>query len=188
MKLRMPVFVGAAAVLFGLSACADMEPPMADGADTSGDAVTSTSADAAGTGADAGTLGSSSVGEPAFESAEYFEARVGDRVFFAYDRADLGADAQQTLFAQAEWLNANPGARIQVEGHCDERGTREYNLALGERRAEAVKAFLVGAGVDESRIGTVSYGKERPVAVCSDESCWSQNRRGVTVVSAVPVS
>ena len=126
--------------------------------------------------------------EPAMNSSTYFVERVGDRVFFAYDKADLDADAQATLFQQAEWLTVNASARVTIEGHCDERGTREYNLALGERRANAVKAFLVGAGVDEARIETVSYGKERPVAICAEESCWSQNRRGVTVVSGVPAS
>jgi len=108
---------------------------------------------------------------------------VGDRVFFALDRSDLDPEARSTLQRQSAWLKQHPSVTITVEGHADERGTREYNLALGARRANAVKDFLVAQGVDPARVSTISYGKERPVALCSDESCWSQNRRGVTVVT-----
>ncbi|MEM9145570.1 MAG: peptidoglycan-associated lipoprotein Pal [Pseudomonadota bacterium] len=121
-------------------------------------------------------------------SVEYFNVVVGDRVFFETDRFDLTAEAQGILARQAEWLQANPGATATVEGHADERGTRDYNLALGARRANSVASFLVSRGVESNRVQTVSFGKEKPVSLCSDESCWSQNRRGVTVVVRGPVS
>jgi peptidoglycan-associated lipoprotein len=108
---------------------------------------------------------------------------VGDRVFFEVDRSDLTDESQTTLKRQAEWLRQYPKVSLTVEGHCDERGTREYNLALGERRATATKKYLVGLGVASSRISTISYGKERPAAVGSDESAWSQNRRSVSVIA-----
>ncbi len=107
---------------------------------------------------------------------------VGDRVFFGYDRYDLSDEARATLEKQAAWLKQYTTLSITVEGHADERGTREYNLALGERRANSVKNFLVAPGVDASRVSTISYGKERPAVVGSDEAAWAQNRRGVTVV------
>ncbi len=121
-------------------------------------------------------------------SVEYFNVVVGDRVFFGTDRSDLDAEAQATLARQAEWLLANPGATAVIEGHADERGTRDYNLALGARRANSAASFLVGRGVPATQITTVSFGKERPVSLCSDESCWSQNRRAMTVVSRGPTS
>jgi peptidoglycan-associated lipoprotein len=107
---------------------------------------------------------------------------VGDRVFFGYDRYDLSDEARTILEKQATWLKQYTNLSITVEGHADERGTREYNLALGERRANSVKNFLVALGVDASRVNTISYGKERPAVVGSDEAAWAQNRRGVTVV------
>ncbi|MCL2473825.1 MAG: peptidoglycan-associated lipoprotein Pal [Alphaproteobacteria bacterium] len=107
---------------------------------------------------------------------------VGDRVFFAFDRSDLKPDAQDTLDRQAAWLKKFGGVKVIIEGHADERGTREYNLALGERRATAAKNYLVAAGVAASRISTVSYGKERPAVAGSNEAAWAQNRRAVTVV------
>lgn len=116
-------------------------------------------------------------------SQEDLVANVGDRVFFDYDSATVAANAQKTLSRQAEWLAANPSVSITIEGHCDERGTREYNLALGERRAAAVKNYMVSLGVDRSRISTISYGKERPEELGSSESAWSKNRRAVTVVN-----
>ena len=112
-----------------------------------------------------------------------FVVNVGDRVFFDYDKAVINAPAQQTLKRQAEWLKLYPGVTVSLEGHCDERGTREYNLALGERRATAVKDFLVALGIDASRVATISYGKERPAALGHNEAAWAQNRRGVTVVN-----
>ena len=139
-------------------------------------------------GAGGASAGVEQTGMPAPHTAEYFNVVVGDRVFFATDRHDLSPEAQRTLAKQAEWFAANPGTTAVIEGHADERGTREYNLALGARRANSVRTFLVGQGVDPGRLRTVSYGKERPVALCSDESCWSQNRRAVTVVSGAPTT
>ncbi len=114
-------------------------------------------------------------------SIEDFRVNVGDRVFFAYDKFDLSADARRTLERQAAWLKQYASVRLAVEGHADERGTREYNLALGERRANAAKDYLVALGVPASRLTTVSYGKERPSVLGSNEAAWSQNRRGVSV-------
>lgn len=108
---------------------------------------------------------------------------VSDRVFFAYDSSVVDSEGQTTLNSQAEWLKANSGVNIVLEGHADERGTREYNIALGERRAAAAKSYLVNAGIAASRISTVSFGKERPAVVGHDESAWSQNRRAVTVIA-----
>ncbi len=108
---------------------------------------------------------------------------VGDRVFFGFDKSDLTPEARATLDRQAAWLNQYPRVTITVEGHADERGTREYNLALGERRADAVKKYLTARGVDANRVATISYGKERPQVLGSNEAAWAQNRRGVTVVN-----
>lgn len=114
--------------------------------------------------------------------AEDFKLAAGDRVFFESDSSELTGTAQATLDKQANWLSRYPAVSFLVEGHADERGTREYNFALGARRAEAVKTYLAAKGVATSRFRTTSYGKERPVAVCDDISCWSQNRRAVTAV------
>ncbi len=111
-----------------------------------------------------------------------FQANVSDRVFFALDSSALSGEAQSVLQGQAEWLKANPSIAVTIEGHADERGTREYNLALGERRANAARNYLVSLGVAASRVDTVSYGKERPAVLGSNESSWAQNRRGVTVL------
>lgn len=111
------------------------------------------------------------------------EHNVGDRVFFDFDSSVIKTEGQDTLQKQADWLKKNASLNVTVEGHCDERGTREYNLALGERRAAAAKHYLVSLGVEAGRIQTISYGKERPAVVGSDESAWSQNRRAVTVVA-----
>jgi len=117
------------------------------------------------------------------EAQRQFAANVGDRVFFALDSSTLSGEAQATLDRQAGWLKENSGVNIVIEGHADERGTREYNIALGERRATAAKNYLVNLGVAASRLSTVSYGKERPAVMGSDESAWSQNRRAVTVLA-----
>jgi peptidoglycan-associated lipoprotein len=114
-------------------------------------------------------------------SVQEFLANVGDRVFFTTDSTDLTTEAQATLDKQAQWLNMYPNYKVLIEGHADERGTREYNIALGARRATVTKNYLAQRGVVASRITTTSFGKERPVAVCNDISCWSQNRRAVTV-------
>ena len=112
-----------------------------------------------------------------------FVVNVGDRVFFEEDQSTLHAQGQTTLANQAKWLNRYSQYTITVEGHADERGTRQYNIALGARRAQSARDYLVSQGVNASRIKTISYGKERPVAVCNDNSCWSQNRRAVTVLN-----
>ena len=116
-------------------------------------------------------------------SPEDFKQNVGDRVFFDYDRSEIKAEGQQTLRRQADWLKKYSNVTITVEGHCDERGTREYNLALGERRASAVKKLLVALGVPANRISTISYGKERPIVVGSNEAAWAQNRVGISVIN-----
>ena len=121
-------------------------------------------------------------GNAAPGSTQDFAQNVGDRVFFDTDQTDLSSAAQATLDKQARWLAQYPRYAFTVEGNADERGTREYNFALGAQRSEAVKQYLVARGVSASRIKTISYGKERPVAVCNDISCWSQNRRAVTVL------
>jgi len=108
---------------------------------------------------------------------------VGDRVFFGTNRSDIVSAARATLQRQAAWLKLYPALSVTVEGHADERGTRDFNLALGARRANAAKSYLVSLGVDPARVRTISYSKERPVALCSNESCWSQNRRAVTVIN-----
>ena len=116
-------------------------------------------------------------------SPQDFVVNVGDRVFFETDSTVLTPQGRQTLDRQAQWLNQYPRYSITIEGHADERGTREYNIALGARRAAVTQDYLVSLGVGANRIRTISYGKERPVAVCDDISCWSQNRRAVTVVN-----
>ena len=115
-------------------------------------------------------------------SQQEFLVTVGDRVFFETDSSNLTPTAMATLDKQAAWLNRYSNYRILIEGHADERGTREYNIALGARRASVVVNYLVSRGVNPQRITSKSFGKERPVAICNDISCWSQNRRAVTVV------
>jgi peptidoglycan-associated lipoprotein len=116
-------------------------------------------------------------------SPQDFVVNVGDRVFFETDSVELTPTAQATLDKQARWLQQYNRYSFTIEGHADERGTREYNFALGSQRAEATKNYLAARGISPARMQTVSYGKERPVAVCNDISCWSQNRRAVTVLS-----
>ena len=130
----------------------------------------------------AGELGLGGAGSATPGSQQDFTVNVGDRIFFDTDSSSIRADASQTLDRQAQWLGRYPNYQITVEGHADERGTREYNLALGARRAAAAKDYLASRGVPAQRMKTISYGKERPVAVCDDISCWSQNRRAVTVL------
>src|SRR6185295_3696648 len=131
------------------------------------------------TGANAGLAGSAAPG-----SAQDFVVNVGDRVFFESDSTELTPQAVATLDKQAQWLGSYDRYAFTIEGHADERGTREYNIALGAKRAQTVREYLVSRGVQASRMRTISYGKERPVAVCNDISCWSQNRRAVTVLNA----
>lgn len=116
-------------------------------------------------------------------SAEYFRTAVGDTVNFQLDQSTLSSEARGILARQAQWMNANPNFSAVIEGHADEQGTREYNLALGARRASSVQEYLISQGVGAGRLRTVSYGKERPLAVCSTEECFTRNRRGVTVVA-----
>ena len=126
-----------------------------------------------------GLVGTASPG-----SQQDFVVNVGDRVFFETDSTELTSQSRATLDKQAQWLQNYNRYSFTIEGHADERGTREYNIALGALRAQSVRTFLASRGIDPSRMRTISYGKERPVAVCNDISCWSQNRRAVTVLGA----
>ena len=116
-------------------------------------------------------------------SQEDLIVNVGDRVFFGYDSSDLDSDALELLQDQVAWLKQNSQVSVTIEGHCYERGTREYNLALGEKRAQAVKNYLIGLGISPDRVSTISYGKERPAVVGSNDGAWAQNRRSVTIVN-----
>ena len=140
----------------------------------------------AGTGADAGTnvapLAPTGANDPT--SPLFFTQTIGDRVLFVVDSSTLTPAGQQTLNGQANWLKTNADYQAIIEGHADEQGTREYNLALGSRRANAVREYLVSQGVSSDRLRVISYGKERPIEVCASEACYSQNRRAVTVIAA----
>ena len=162
------------ALSLSLTACGRRQPP-----ETTPPAQTGPTDPAAGTGATGDDVG---LVELPGSQAAMVAAAGSDTIYFGTDRSDVSADAQATLAAQAKWMLANPNVRASVEGHADERGTREYNQALGERRAQAAKQFLMAQGVPEARLLTISWGKERPVATGSDESAWAQNRRAVTVV------
>ena len=133
-------------------------------------------------GAGAAGIAAGSASDPT--SPAYFNQTIGDRVLFAVDQSTLSPEAQDVLTKQAAWLTENPEYSAIIEGHADEQGTREYNLALGARRASSVQDFLIDRGVAPARLKTISYGKERPLAICSDESCYNQNRRAVTVLTA----
>lgn len=138
----------------------------------------------AGAGAGGGFVDTTGLGDPNDPSSiAYFNQRVGDRVLFAVDQHTLSPEARGVLSGQAQWLMTNASYAVIIEGHADEQGTREYNLSLGARRAAAVQDFLISQGVPASRMRTISYGKERPIEVCSDEACYSKNRRAVTVLS-----
>ncbi len=121
-------------------------------------------------------------------SEKDFAINVGDRIYFIVDTSTLTPEAQETLRRQAAWLRQYPNVTVQVEGHADERGTREYNIALSARRATATREFLIAQGVQGNRISSIAYGKERPVALCDAEQCYSQNRRAVTVITGGAVS
>lgn len=131
---------------------------------------------------DAVSIYGENLGGPTPGTQDDLVVNVGDRVFFGYDSYALTAEGRQTLLAQARWLQQYPNLSIIIEGHADERGTREYNLALGDRRGNAVKDYLIALGVNPSQISVISYGKERPAVSGSNEAAWAQNRRGVTVV------
>ena len=182
------------AVAFFVAAC---ETASQTATDSAGESSASTSSSTASTSSSSGSSGSSSSGSSsssssasssgsaaaASTSAEDALAAIGNTVYFDYDSSALSGNAQGTLLRQAGFLNANPSLTITIEGHCDERGTREYNLALGERRASAARDFLLAQGVDQARIKVISYGKERPVASGSTETSWSKNRRAATVLN-----
>ena len=140
-------------------------------------------ADGAG-GFGAGGIGTSGLGDPNNpQSIAYFNQTVGDRVLFAVDQSTLSPEGRGILAGQAQWLQTNSDYAIIIEGHADEQGTREYNLALGARRANSAQQFLISQGVASNRLRTVSYGKERPLEACSTEDCYAKNRRAVTVIS-----
>jgi peptidoglycan-associated lipoprotein len=155
--------IGLVAAVLLLAACSNNPPPGAAGGPVGG------------MGAPGGRF--------APGSQQDLAATAGDRVFFAYDQSTISPEGQQILQRQAEWLKRFPQASITIEGHCDERGTREYNLALGERRAQEVKRVLVALGIPAARIQTISYGKDRPIVVGSDENGYAQNRVGITTVN-----
>jgi peptidoglycan-associated lipoprotein len=169
------------ACLFVLSACTS-DDEAADGSLVGNNPVMG-SGPVAGDGFGGTGVGGAGVGSVMPGSQQDLVVNVGDRVFFGYDQSDLSAEARGTLDRQAAWLKQYSNVSITVEGHADERGTREYNLALGERRAAAVRSYLMSQGVDGSRINTISYGKERPAIAESNPAGWAQNRRGVTVVN-----
>jgi peptidoglycan-associated lipoprotein len=154
--------IGLAAVVVLLAACSSNPPPATSG------------------GMPGGVSGPNSF---APGSQQDLAATAGDRVFFAYDQSTISPEGQQILQRQSEWLKRYAQVSVTIEGHCDERGTREYNLALGERRAQAVKNVLVALGIPASRVQTISYGKERPIVVGSDEGGYAQNRVGITTVN-----
>lgn len=163
------------AVLLLVAACSKNQPDTGM-VTTDGDL---TAADRAPiTGVDSGSM----QGGPTAGTQQDLVVNVGDRVFFGYDQYDLTSEARMTVERQAQWLKQYASNNIVIEGHCDERGTREYNLALGEKRAMTVRNYLIANGVDPSRIQTISYGKERPAVLGSDEGSWAQNRRGVVIV------
>ena len=166
--------LASALFVFFLAACSTTPK---DTADSSGSGSTSTSSDVS---SSAETTESASI-EPG--SQEDLIVNVGDRVFFNYDSSELDTDAQELLQDQVAWLKQYSDVSVIIEGHCDERGTREYNLALGEKRAQSVKNYLINLGISADRVSTISYGKERPAVVGSNDGAWAQNRRSVTTVN-----
>lgn len=175
------------AATFLLAACETASTISEEAAGTSSADATASSASSSASASSSSSSSSASAASDAdnsaLEAARAEMVSIGDTVLFGYDSSQLSADAMATLDAQAALLNAKPSFRVKVEGHADERGTREYNLALGERRASAARDYLVAKGVDGSRIRIVSYGKERPAAVGSNEEAWAKNRRSVTVLN-----
>ena len=168
-------FISIFMVLF-VAACATTPK---DSADSSGSGSSSSASDVSSEGTITETTGSGIVSG----SQEDLIVNVGDRVFFGYDSSDLDSDALELLQDQVAWLKQNSDVSVTIEGHCDERGTREYNLALGEKRAQAVKNYLIGLGINPDRVSTISYGKERPAVVGSNDGAWAQNRRSVTIIN-----
>ena len=180
-----------AAATFLLAACETASTISEEAASSADSGATSASSSSTSTASEASSSTSSSssaASAAAAEASALEQARgelmtIGDTVLFGFDSSALSADAMATLDKQAAFLNAKPALRVKIEGHADERGTREYNLALGERRASATRDYLVARGVDGSRIRIVSYGKERPAVVGSNEEAWAKNRRSVTVLN-----
>jgi peptidoglycan-associated lipoprotein len=180
--------IALAAVAFFVAAC---ETASQTSTDSAGESSSSTASSSASTSSSSGTSGSSSSSSSSaasssaggVDSVEDKLAAVGNTVYFGYDSAVLDGNSQATLYRQAAFLKGNPSLTVTIEGHCDERGTREYNLALGERRAAAARDYLLAQGVDPARIRVISYGKERPVTAGSNETSWAKNRRAATVLN-----
>jgi len=192
--------IALAAVAFFVAACETASQTSTDSAGESSSSTASSSASTSSSSGSSGSSGSSSSSSSSsspsssssgaassssgvVDSAADKLAAVGNTVYFGYDSAVLDGNSQATLFRQAAFLKGNPSLTVTIEGHCDERGTREYNLALGERRAAAARDYLLAQGIDPARIRVISYGKERPVAAGSNETSWSKNRRAATVLN-----
>ena len=180
--------IALAAVAFFVAACETASQTSTDSAGESSSSTASSSASTSSSSGSSGSSSSSSSGSASgtaggVDSAEDKLAAVGNTVYFGYDSAVLDGNSQATLYRQAAFLKGNPSLTVTIEGHCDERGTREYNLALGERRAAAARDYLLAQGIDPARIRVISYGKERPVASGSNETSWSKNRRAATVLN-----
>jgi len=172
MKFYLPVVVAATLLLAACSTASDEGAGASSGGDTSASTAPQVTTTAP---ADRGATPGSQLD---------FEVNVGDRVFFDFDKSTLKPAGRATIERWAAWLKTYPGNKVLIEGHCDERGTREYNLALGERRANAAREYLVSLGVDPNRVRTISYGKERPAVPGSNEEAYAQNRRSVAVIEA----
>jgi peptidoglycan-associated lipoprotein len=185
---KIACYISAAAVAAAIAACAPSatsKPPSATAGNGGADSL------AAGQRAGEGQRGATREATTGESSLKQFQEGKSTRtpessplkdVYFDFDRYDLTADARATLRANAEWLKSNPSTRVEIEGHCDERGTNEYNLALGAKRAQAARQFLTALGVSPDRLSTISYGEELPVCRESTESCWKQNRRARFVI------
>ena len=167
---RIISFLGILVLVTGLSDCAKDKKDAGDGTSTGQM-----------NGQQTGSMATDPNG-PTPGSQQDLVVNVGDRVFFGYDQYDLTSEARATIERQSQWMKQYPSVNIMVEGHADERGTREYNIALGEKRASAVRNYLIANGVEPSRLQTISYGKERPAVMGAEETSWAQNRRGVLVV------
>jgi peptidoglycan-associated lipoprotein len=160
-------FVALSACFLALAACSKKTTPNLE----------------AGGGAGIGTDGGGGGGQARPGSKNQFETEIGDRIYFTVDQSTLTPEGEETLTKQAQWLQQYSKVTIQMEGHSDERGTREYNISLSARRATTAREFLIGQGVPANRIASIAYGKERPAALCDAEQCWNQNRRAVTVIT-----
>ena len=175
------------AVAFFVAACETASQTSTDSAGDTTASSTSSTASASGSSSTASTASSASAssGSAAGSTTSPADtlATIGNTVYFSYDSAALDGNSKGSLFRQAAFLNANPTLTVTIEGHCDERGTREYNLALGERRAAAARDYLLAQGVDPARIKVISYGKERPAMAGSNEESWAKNRRAATVLN-----